>query len=67
MGADVKFKGTTEKYINREMFGVDPFAKVINGKDVEVSGKLGLRDGSGDWDDMYEGEVTVAVTAVLAR
>jgi hypothetical protein len=66
-GADIQFQGTTEKYVNRELFGVDPFAKIINGKEVEVSGKLGIRDGSGDWDDTYEGTVTVAVTAVLAR
>src|SRR4051794_18077532 len=51
VGVDMKFQGSTEKYINREMFSVDPFAKIINGKEVEVTGKLGLRDGSGDWDD----------------
>ena len=65
VGADIKFTGNNEKQINREMFGVDPFAKIINGKDVEVSGKLGIRDGSGDWDDTYEGTLTVAITAVL--
>src|SRR3954467_1357294 len=26
VGADIKFAGTTEKYIHRQMFGVDPFA-----------------------------------------
>jgi hypothetical protein len=67
VGVDMKFQGTTEKYINRELFAVDPFAKIINGKDVEVSGKLGMRDGSGDWDDTYEGSINVAVTAILAR
>jgi hypothetical protein len=40
---------------------------VINGKDVEVSGKLGMRDGSGDWDDTYEGTITIAVTAILSN
>jgi hypothetical protein len=50
---------------NRDVF--NPFAKVINGKDVEVSAKLGMRDGSGDWDDTYEGTVTVAVTAVVTK
>jgi len=67
VGVDLKFQGTTEKYVNREMFSVDPFAKVINRKDVEVSGKLGIRDGSGDWDDTYEGTITIAVTAVMAN
>ena len=41
--------------------------KIINGKEVEVTGKLGIRDGSGDFDDKYEGSITVAVTAILAR
>src|SRR4051794_34027476 len=41
VGVDMKFQGDTEKYINRQMFSVDPFAKIINGKDVEVTGKLG--------------------------
>jgi len=67
VGADVKFNKDTEKQINREMFSVDPFAKIINGREVEVSGKLGIRDGSGDWDDAYEGTLTVAVTAILGR
>lgn len=67
VGVDMKFQGDTEKYINRELFSVDPFAKVINGKEVEVTGKLGMRDGSGDWDDKYEGSITVAVTAILSR
>ena len=65
VGHDVKFRGSTEKQINRVLVSVDPFAKVINGKTVEVSGKLGIRDGSGNWDDSYEGTITVAVTAVL--
>ena len=67
VGADIKFEKNTEKYINRELFSVDPFAKIINGKEVEVTGKLGIRDGSGDFDDTYEGTITVAVTAVLSR
>src|SRR3954469_16772697 len=67
VGVDIKFEGDTEKYINRAMFSVDPFAKIINGKEVEVSGKLGIRDGTGDFDDRYEGSITVAVTAILAR
>lgn len=66
VGADVQFDRTSEKPFNRQMFNVDPFAKIINGTDVEVSGKLGVRDGSGDWDDSYEGTITVAVTAILA-
>jgi hypothetical protein len=67
VGADIKFEKDTEKYINRQLFSVDPFAKIINGKDVEVSGKLGIRDGTGDFDDTYEGTLSVAVTAVLTR
>ena len=67
VGYDVKFGGTTEKQINRLLFSVDPYAKVINGNELQVSGKLGIRDGSGDWDDTYEGTITVAVTAVLAE
>lgn len=67
IGHDVKFRGSTEKSINRVMVSVDPFAKVINGRKVEVSGKLGIRDGSGNWDDSYEGTITVAVTAVLSN
>lgn len=67
VGVDIKFEKDTEKYINRELFSVDPFAKIINGKDVEVSGKLGIRDGTGDFDDTYEGTITVAVTAILSR
>jgi hypothetical protein len=67
VGVDMKFQGDTEKYINRELFSVDPFAKVINGKEVEVTGKLGMRDGSGDWDDKYEGTINIAVTAILSR
>ena len=67
VGADVKFTQNNEKQINREMFSVDPFAKIINAREVEVSGKLGIRDGSGDWDDPYEGTLTVAVTAILSR
>jgi hypothetical protein len=66
VGSDIKFQGNTEKYINRQMFAVDPFAKLIDGTELEVSGKLGIRDGSGDWDDSYDGTITVAVTAVLA-
>jgi hypothetical protein len=65
VGADIQFTGTAEKQVNRQMFNVDPFAKIINGSEVEVSGKLGIRDGSGDWDDPYSGTITVAVTAVL--
>jgi hypothetical protein len=65
VGSDIKFSRNTEKQINRQMFAVDPFVKVINGRTVEVAGKMGIRDGSGDWDDTYEGSVTVAVTAVL--
>ena len=67
VGADVKFTQNNEKNINREMFSVDPFAKIINAREVEVTGKLGIRDGSGDWDDPYEGTLTVAVTAILSR
>jgi hypothetical protein len=67
VGQDVKFRGTTEKQINRVMVAVDPYAKIVNGKTVEVSGKLGIRDGSGTFDDSYEGTITVAVTAVLAN
>src|SRR3954467_2375986 len=37
VGVDMKFQGDTEKYINRELFSVDPFAKVINAKEVEVT------------------------------
>ncbi len=66
VGSDIKFQGTTEKYINRQLFAVDPFAKLIDGTELEVSGKLGLRDGSGDWDDTYEGTITIAVTAILS-
>ncbi len=66
VGSDIQFQGTTEKYINRQMFSVDPFAKLIDGTELEVSGKLGIKDGSGDWDDAYEGSITVAVTAVLS-
>ena len=64
VGADIRFADGKEKYINRSMFSVDPFAKIINGKEVEVSGKLGIRDGSGDFDE-YEGTLTVSVTAIL--
>jgi hypothetical protein len=67
VGADIKFTRSTEKQINRLLYGVDPFAKVINGKDLEISGKLGIRDGSGNWDDSYEGTITVSVTAVLGN
>jgi hypothetical protein len=67
VGSDIKFQGTTEKYINRQLFSVDPFAKLIDGTELEVSGKLGIRDGSGDFDDSYEGTITVAVTAVLSN
>lgn len=66
VGSDVQFDRNTEKPFNRQLFSVDPFAKIINGNEVEVSGKLGIRDGSGDWDDSYDGSITVAVTAVLA-
>lgn len=66
VGVDAKFTGNTEKQINRQMFWVDPLAKV-NGRRVEVTGKLGIRDGSGNWDDSYEGTITVAVTAVMAN
>lgn len=66
VGSDIQFERTTEKYVNRQLFSVDPFAKIINGNEVEVSGKMGIKDGSGDWDDTYEGTITVAVTAVLA-
>jgi hypothetical protein len=65
VGYDVKFSRNTEKQINRQLFAVDPFVKIINGRTVEVAGKLGIRDGSGDWDDTYEGTITVAITAVL--
>ena len=45
--------GTTEKYINRQLFqGIDHVRQArSNGTELEVSGKLGIRDGSGDWDD----------------
>src|SRR5262245_48855081 len=67
VGYDLKFTGNTGKYLQRQMVSGDAFAKVIDGTELEVSGKMGLRDGSGDWDDMYEGTITVAVTAVLSR
>lgn len=67
VGHDVKFARSTEKSVNRVMVSVDPFAKVINRRQVEVSGKLGIRDGSGNWDDSYEGTITIAVTAVLGN
>jgi len=66
VGSDIKFDGNTEKYINRQLVSVDPFAKLIDGTELEVSGKLGMRDGSGDWDDTYEGTLTVAVTALVS-
>jgi hypothetical protein len=66
VGYDLKFKGNTEKYINRQMISVDPFAKVIDGTHLEVSAKMGMRDGTGDWDDTYEGTITVAVTALMS-
>jgi len=66
VGADVKYTKNSEHQFNRALFSVDPYAKVINGKDLEIAGKFGVRDGSGDWDDPYEGTITVAVTAVLA-
>jgi hypothetical protein len=66
VGQDIKFAGNTEKQVNRLLFAVDPFAKIINGNELEITGKLGIRDGSGDWDDTYEGTITVAVTAVQA-
>ena len=56
----------TEKYLHRQLIAVDPFAKLIDGNELEVSGKLGMRDGSGDWDDTYEGTLTVAVTALVS-
>src|SRR5262245_23996278 len=66
-GVDVQFSRGVEKVVNRQMFKVDPVARIANGREVEVSGMLGIRDGSGDWDDNYEGTITVAVTAVLGN
>jgi hypothetical protein len=66
VGTDIKFARSTEKQINRQMFEVDPFVKVVNGRTAEVSGKLGIKDGSGDFDDTYEGTITVAITAILS-
>jgi len=66
VGSDIKFEGNTEKYVNRQMVSVDPFAKLIDGTELEVSGKLGIRDGSGDWDDAYEGTITISVTALMS-
>src|SRR5205814_8554608 len=51
VGVDMRFQGTTEKYINRQLFAVDPFANIINGNDVEVSGNLGMRDARGHGHD----------------
>lgn len=65
VGQDVKFTHSTEKQINRVLFEVDPFGKIINGKDIEITGKLGIKDGSFNFDDNYEGTLTVAVTAIL--
>jgi hypothetical protein len=67
VGVDVQFSRNTEKQVNRQLFKVDPIAKVINGRDVEITGMLGIRDGSGDWDDSYEGTITVAVTAMMGN
>ncbi len=66
VGTDIKFARSTEKQINRQMFEVDPFVKIVNGRTAEVSGKLGIKDGSGDFDDTYEGTITVAITAILS-
>jgi hypothetical protein len=67
VGVDMQFTRNVEKQINRQMFKVDPIAKVINGRELEVTGMLGMRDGSGDWDDNYEGTITVSVTAILGN
>jgi hypothetical protein len=35
----------------------------IKGRNVEVKATLGLRDWSGEWDDMYDGQIFFAVLA----
>lgn len=35
----------------------------VKGNNVEVRAVLGLRDWSGDWDDMYDGEIFFTVIA----
>jgi len=65
-GVDVQFTRNTEKQINREFWSVKPSTSA-GGKEVELRGKLGIRDGSGDWDDSYEGTIDVMVTAVLSQ
>jgi hypothetical protein len=66
IGVDVKFGYGAEKQVHRELWSVKPSAS-SGGKEVELRGKLGLRDGSGDWDDSYEGTIDVMVTAVLSQ
>lgn len=64
VGVDVRFTRTTKKQLNRQLWSVKPTASV-GGKEVELRGRLGLRDGSGDFGDSYEGIIDVQVTAVL--
>lgn len=65
IGVDVQFTRSTEKQINRQLWSVKPSASA-GGHEVELRGRLGLRDGSGEFDDSYEGSIDVQVTAVLS-
>lgn len=66
VGVDVQFGHGAEKQVHRELWSVKPSTSA-GGKEVEVRGKLGIRDGSGDWDDSYQGTMDVMVTAVLSQ
>jgi len=66
IGVDVKFTRDTEKQINRQLWNVKPSTSA-GGKDVELRATLGIRDGSGEFDDSYEGSIDVLVTAVMSN
>lgn len=58
-GFDVEYSHGDDHHLGR--LEVDLDVGAVNGSDVSVTIRYGLRDWSGNWDDGYDGTVSFAV------
>lgn len=58
-GFTVEYSGGNDHHLGQLDCSV--MVSAVNGANVSVDVKLGLRDWSGNWDDQYDGEVFFAV------
>lgn len=58
-GFDVEYAHGDDHHLGR--LEVDLMVDAINGADVAVTARYGLRDWSGNWDDGYDGTISFAM------